>query len=582
MTAPRSILVALACFGSLAACGSRPAYWDATVATPMSSYGLGNAVAVVDAPANRVVLLSAQSDQQISKRSLPIGHNFASAATSADAQSLLVLSQGDWPRLKATDEQASLTVITVSPSAPFDVQAKQYWMSEPLSNLAIDDDPHEKQWAVAYAGSTTSGSGQRSFVENPNLIVMFDLTQPPNPSTAGAPLTPGVAPNPISRTIQSFGGTPQRLTFTPKLQLPNGVQQRLLVIETDQDVTLVDLTDAFPMAGTLPPPEITVPLSGNAAHVKPAGIAVYAGDSNNPARIAVRADGNTNVFTLRLDPPDAPTSAPSPGGRPPNAFKPTINLTDVRGVPADIKFVTTDRSSATDTGLRVAALVPTTSSAVLVEPDTSLTTTVALPAAYAKLSLVTNVLGAGTNSTSGGTAATDVALLWGSGSAPTSGVALWTLGTTVGQPYRSVEPVLSQPIQSVDDIPKPNETRKVLEMANGGGFFVLDLVARTAEQLTTVRTATLTIAPDGQRLWAFARGGTDLAAIEDFNALDPIRLVTLLPINAVYDVQRTDNANARSLIALHQSGAIGATVFDALHPDNTTSRRVSALLLEGP
>jgi hypothetical protein len=161
-------------------------------------------------------------------------------------------------------------------------------------------------------------------------------------------------------------------------------------------------------------------------------------------------------------------------------------------------------------------------------------------------------------------------------------VALWTLGTTVGQPYRSVESVLSQPIQSVDDVPKPNETRKVLEMANGGGFFVLDLVARTAEPLTTVRAPTLAIAPDGQRLWAFARGGTDLAAIEDFNALNPIRLVTLLPIDAVYDVQRTDDSSARSLIALHQAGAIGATVFDAIHPDNTTSRRASALLLEGP
>jgi hypothetical protein len=29
-------------------------------------------------------------------------------------------------------------------------------MSEPLSNLAIDNDPQEKQWAVAYAGSPSS------------------------------------------------------------------------------------------------------------------------------------------------------------------------------------------------------------------------------------------------------------------------------------------------------------------------------------------------------------------------------------------------------------------------------------------
>ncbi len=581
MTAPRSVLLALACLGCFAACGSRPGYWDATITRQTLSYGLGNAVALVDAPVNRVVMLSAQADQQISKRSWPIGHNFLSAATSADAQSLLVLSQGDWPRLKAADELPSLTVITVSPSAPFDVQAKQYWMSEPLSNLAIDNDPQEKQWAVAYAGPSMPGFQQRPFVENPNLIVIFDLTRPPNPDSHGA-VDPHVAPNPISRTIQSFGGTPQRLTFTPKLQLPNGVQERLLVIETDQDITLVDLTDAFPMAGAHAPPEITVPLSGNAAHVKPAGIAVSAGDSNNPARIAVRADNNTNVFTLRLDPPDPQSSTASTATRPANAFKPTINLTDVRGVPTDIQFVTTDRSNATDTGLRVAALVPSTTSAVLVEPDTSLTTQVTLPGPYAKLSLVTNLLSAGTNPTSGGTGSTDVALLWGSANAPNSGVALWALGTTVGQPYRSVEPVLSQPIQSVDDVPKPNETRKVLEMANGGGFFVLDLVARTAEPLTTVRAPTLSIAPDGLRLWAFARGGTDLAAIEDFNALNPIRLVTLLPIDALYDVQRTDDSSARSLIALHQTGAIGATVFDAKLPDNTTSRRVSALLLEGP
>jgi len=581
MRALPTALFSIACLGWFAACGSRPGYWDAATARQTQSYGLGNAVALVDAPVNRVVLLSAQADQQISKRSWPIGHNFLSAAISADAQSLLVLSQGDWPRLKAADEQPSLTVITVSASAPFDVQAKQYLMSEPLSNLVIDNDPQQKQWAVAYAGPPMSGSKQTSFVENPNLIVIFDLTRPPNPDSRAA-VDPNVAPNPISRTIQSFGGTPQRLTFTPKLQLPNGVQRRLLVIETDQDITLVDLNEAFPVPPAPPPPEITVPLSGNAAHVKPAGIAVSPGDSNNPARIAVRADNNTNVFTLRLDPPDPQTGAASTAARPANAFKPTINLTDVGGVPTDIQFVTTDRSNPTDTGLRVAALVPSTTSAVLVEPDTSLTTQVRLPAAYTQLSLVTNILSAGSNPASGGAAATDVALLWGSAGAQTSGVGLWTLGTTVGQPYRSVESVLSQPIKSVDDVPKPNETRKVLEMANGAGFFVLDLVARTAEPLTTVRTPTLTIAPDGQRLWAFARGGTDLAAIEDFNALNPIRLVTLLPIDAIYDVQRTDIANARSLIALHQTGAIGATVFDAFHPDNTTSRRASALLLEGP
>jgi hypothetical protein len=45
-----------------------------------------------------------------------------------------------------------------------------------------------------------------------------------------------------------------------------------------------------------------------------------------------------------------------------------VNLTDVGGVPSDIAFVRTDG------GLRLAALVPTRSAAVLVDPVTSLTT----------------------------------------------------------------------------------------------------------------------------------------------------------------------------------------------------------------
>ena len=77
-------------------------------------------------------------------------------------------------------------------------------MTEPLANLAIDPVGH---WVVAYAGS---GGSTTSFVQNPNEIVLFDLTQPPGPT------------NPTSRTIRSFGGSPQRLTFTPRFSSPAG------------------------------------------------------------------------------------------------------------------------------------------------------------------------------------------------------------------------------------------------------------------------------------------------------------------------------------------------------------------------
>jgi hypothetical protein len=120
---------------------------------------------------------------------------------------------------------------------------------------------------------------------------------------------------------------------------------------------------------------------------------------------------------------------------------------------------------------------------------------------------------------------------------------------------------------------------KVLQMAGASGFYVLDLTARTAPPLDTTESATLSIAPDGLRLWAFSQGGTDLAEI-DFGTLNPVPLTTDLPIDAVFDVARVDGG--RALVATHHQGAIGATVFDAIDPVTATSRRVTSLLLVGP
>jgi len=138
-------------------------------------------------------------------------------------------------------------------------------------------------------------------------------------------------------------------------------------------------------------------------------------------------------------------------------------------------------------------------------------------------------------------------------------------------------------VQAVSEVPG-NAQLKVLQVAGGNEFVVLNLTNQTAAPLDTTQSATMTIAPDGGRMWVFAAGGTDLAAI-DFKDLNPIRLETALPITAVYDVARVDNtaeAPQRSLIAIHNQGAVGATVFDALKPAPTTSRRADALLLEGP
>jgi hypothetical protein len=235
----------------------------------------------------------------------------------------------------------------------------------------------------------------------------------------------------------------------------------------------------------------------------------------------------------------------------------------------------------TDAGLRVAALVPSASNAVLVEPDTSQTTPVRLASAFTNMSLVTNVTGAG----GGASPNTDVALLWSTQSGVAAGVALWTLGTTVGQPYRSIEVLtVNEPIQAVLDVPPtgPYANLKVLAPQTGRGagyFYVLDLLARTASPIHTTTSPTLTVAPDGLRMWAYDQG-TNVAQI-DFGTLNPVPLTTPAPISAVYDIQNTDDPTTRSLVAIDTQGTLGAVVFDAQSPQRT-ARTNPSLLLESP
>jgi hypothetical protein len=545
----------------LAGCTSPAPFWTSPV--PNVTYGLTGGVALVDDPNHRVVLLQGRSDQTLEEHSFTIGHNFQSAAVSPDGSTLFVISTGDQPVQTPQDQLPSLTVISLNSS--LHATSSMYTMPDPLSNLAVDP---LGDYVVAWSGSNTA------FAENPNEIVIFNLKQPFSPS----PGTPSAPPNPVARNIRSFGGIPQQLVYSPSLNLPAnpppGVtqsQRRLLFVETTLDVSIVDLTNAFQpwtSSTSFGRPEITVQLTSGTSttSLSPAGLVV---DPNpDDGRLAFFTTGDRSVYTVQL-------LASSPGA--PNDFTPQINLTDVGGIPSDIQFV------RTDAGLRVAALVPSNSNAVLVEPDTSQTTPVSLAAGFTSMSLVTNVV----SSAPGGSAApnTDVALLWSTESGVAAGVALWTLGTTVGQPYRSIEVLsVNEPIQGVLDVPGSTYgSLKVLAPQagayGGGDFYVLDLVARTASPIHTTTSPTLSISPDGMRMWAYDQS-TNLAQI-DFGTLNPVPLTTRSPISVVYDIQNVGTGSGRSLVAIHGKGALGATVFDAISPQ-ATARINPALLLEDP
>jgi len=527
----------LACIASLGtACGSRDKVWDSQPPSPAQVVGLNSSVALIDDPTHRAVMLVGKDDQQLDRVAFPIGHTVVKTQASPDKSRLFVLSAGDYPRRSERDERPSVTVIEGNPGT---LSARHFTLSTPLSGLSID--PRGK-WAALYAG----GSTKTVFVENPNELVLIDLEAAPGPN------------NPVTRTIRSFGGRPQRVTFTPTLSLPGG-PRRLLVVETEQDVTIVDLDHA---RDAEPREEITVPLtSGTGGRtLKPAGVVFDDGDpgSSEDSRIGVRIANDTNVVTIDLA-AATPKTPPAP-----NDFEVRVNMTDVGGIASDIAFVRTDG------GIRLAALVPSIGSAVLIEPETSITTPVKLPRGYQRLSLITDVVGTG--------AGTDVALLWNA-TESSSGVAFWALGKTAGQPYRSVEVVtLNGSVTAVNDIPKPRPELKVLETSGGGSFYVLNLATRTAAPLLTSASATLSVSPDGERLWAFQAGNTQLASI-DLRNIHPVPMVTDRGITNVFDIARTDGG--RALVAIHGKGNIGATVLDARNPDTASARLYSALLLEG-
>lgn len=534
-----TVTALLAAFGA-SACGSRPEVWEKSL-PPLQAYGLEGAVVVLDGETSRAVVLQAHGDQDLTSTAVPLGKNVLTARTSADGRRLFVLTAGDDLRSREGDQTPALTVVEVAADGP---HARRFPLAAPLGGLAVDP---LGQWVALFP----AGSG--GFVENPNQILLVDLTKESG------------ADNPTPRTLRSFGGTPKRLTFSPPLHLPGG-ERRILAVETDQDVALLDLTR---LADVPAHPDITVRLTGgtDGRSVAPAALVFDDGDPtrDDDARIGLRSGNDDNVYVLRLEAPAKASTDPAA-----NDFQVTLNLTGVGGVPSDLAFLRTDG------GLRLAALVPGTSSAVLVDPDTSITSTVTLPRAFARLSLVTGLVGAADGTTAA--PGVDTALLWSGSSA--AGVALWSLGRTAGQPYRSVEVLtVAGSVGAVLDVPQPNPQLKLLQASALNAFWVLDLQRRTVSPLTSTSSVTLSLAPTGDRVWAFEQGAQRLARV-DLATLHPLPLAADLPVRAVFDVAKRDGSG-RSLVALHDGGSLAATVFDAQTPSPTTARRHPGLLLKG-
>ena len=527
MTVRRSKMGLLAIALLAGACSERAPFWDAAV-PPLQAHGLRGGVAIIDAPAERAVLLTVDRDLELLPVEVRIGRGFAAAAASPDGEKLLVLARGDWPREGPDEQPPHLMVFDGGPTPSLlDI----YQLTDPLSGLAIDP---LKRFAVVHAALDDV-----TFVQNPNELLVVDLTEPSGPA------------NPVPITLRSFGGRPERFFFTPPLLLPGGAK-RLLVTQTNRDVALLDLSD-------LSKPDITVRLTTGPDAVTPIGVAVHDGDEakDDDARIALRLVDRPDVVVLDLE-------AADPSGTSPHAFRVVPNVVDVGGVPGGLAF------ARTDGGLRLLAPIPSRSVLALVDPDSGIALDFDLGAPFENVAVITEAAG-------GATDGADVALLW-SGASPH--VAFVKLGETTSTPYKSVERLeLPGPVAAVHDVPAPNGHLKVLEAPGGENFVVLDLVRRTAAPIVAHAAGTqLTVAPDGLRAWMSASSRGALAELDLAN-LHPRNLTLYRPVSRAYDVARRDGG--RALIALHDEGTLGCTVLDAREPSMETAREYSAVLLGG-
>ncbi|HQP34422.1 MAG TPA: hypothetical protein PLI95_04575 [Polyangiaceae bacterium] len=516
-----------------AGCGERPEGWDQPVSVQHVA-GLSGAVAMVDESIHRVSLVAIGKDLSLDTRHQPTGVGIASVKPSPDGQKLYVLARGVQPRLGPDDDRPALWVYDGTGKG--DLLAR-YELDAPLDGLTVDP---LGQFVVVHP-SGSSGA----FVENPNELVIIDVTQPASST------------NPVLRTLRSFGGTPQRLTFTDPLMLPAG-ERRLLIVETDQEVSLLDLDN-------LDRPEVTVVLNSadGTTNVKPAEVAVDEGDADkaNDTRVAIRTN-QSGVFLLTL-------AELPPGKQAYNDFDVVVNIIGLSGVPSDIGFV------RTDAGRRLAVLEPQHSRASLVDPETTVVTTVDLPTSYGSMAVVTDRAG-------GSGDESDVALLWG-GDSSAIGVAFWSLGKSVGQPYRSIEVLtgVASSVARVVDVPAPNDVLKLLipQAFGGGQVYVLDMQHRTASPLFTYSSSVeMEVSDDGLRAWFYVPGTSSLARI-DLETLHPVNLYLDRTTKAVFDV--TTQGGGRAAVALHPTGAWGATVFDATQPDDATAARHVGILQGG-
>jgi len=275
-----------------AGCGDRPAAFDVAFdaarkdptdpTRDLQVRGLTGSVALLDANLNQVMMFTSPRALELTTTRLPVGKDVVQFKTSVGHDKLFVLSRGVTPRYKDTDERPQLLVFDGGTTPQ---QLQQVELQDPYNELEVDP---QGEWLLVH------GSG--GLVSNPNELLLVHL---------GA--DSGATPSLTSKTLGSYGGKPLRFTFTSELSIPGGAKRRLLIVQREKDLAIIDLAQPND-------PEITVALPENKT---PLDVVYHDGiDGEVSSMLGVQLDASPQLGGRRRCPEQARLRADAQGRRP--------------------------------------------------------------------------------------------------------------------------------------------------------------------------------------------------------------------------------------------------------------------------
>jgi hypothetical protein len=506
--------------------------WDSGYQEPWSvlpPVALDDRVAFVEATNGRVFLIDpARPDAPA--RVVPVAKDPAAVVRHTGKNELLVLSRGERGEPGVAPAPAALTVVSADPGkAPTVLN-----LASRFDTLSQSDDG---RYVVTHF---TAGSTRGETLFNPNEIAIVDLA-------------PGKTPAAVPLTLRSYGSVPQRVIFSPTMNLPDG-PRTLAVILSDNFVTIVDLDHPTRT-------EITVPLTLPDDHrtLRPVQVLF---ETKDPA-IYVRATGANDIYALRLLPVAAGERTDNG-----NDFTPALSQLAAGNAPADMALYDTAD------GPRLLVVSSGSSDAFTIDARSSRSTRIALDDPASRIYLF-EATGPGDPKTR------PRALLIGAGLDARS-ISFLDLDQLELQGRRNLD---SRPMgaPALDALFFPARGLAVVlhrPEASAAGVSVIDLAGRTVAPIFAEAPPTrLAIDPAGATIWVGAQSGQRLGFI-NLMSLAPGEVRLDAPLTAILPLPRGADGKNR-LVVVHGGDPAGAlTVLDADKPDRATARTIQGFLLQ--